>query len=481
VVLLSKGAMIARDTPQQTIDFYMRQIGEEKGLHTFRAGATEAIFCNGRLSLFQDAVEISASSGLQLQVFALGSLHPSTSAEWRVTDARPDGCTASGRMLRLPLVHHWDVQLRDGKVVWTAELEAERDVMLEGVEMYCFLPTAYIEWHYGDLDGAFPPIEPGDTKWTPVIAPESSTRSVAALPEPGSGRPCMGLTVLSSRDDVRLAWSNTDYISAARALQCGARFPEGDNVLPAGRHRLMTLEFDLAAGHADLGERLEARRAERGIVHGALWARFDHGCIHLIHRGEELTRFLHVYTSMLIGNLWNDSHGFLWEAVTREADGRLRMAGASRRFPFRQVWRLAPADGGFHFAVELEALDTLTVQEHHASVVLRPEYDRWATDHESGAFPPFEPGRQEWRHANRDYAPGGRIVASGPGLPAVAIEAGRGDLPLRMTAIATGFDQNAHVLQALRTPDAGLLTFAPGVHPYFDGVIRVDATEKGED
>jgi ABC-type polysaccharide/polyol phosphate transport system ATPase subunit len=57
VVLLNKGELLERGTPQQTFDYYLRQVGQAAGIHRLAWGENEALFSNGKLSLFSGGQE----------------------------------------------------------------------------------------------------------------------------------------------------------------------------------------------------------------------------------------------------------------------------------------------------------------------------------------------------------------------------------------------------------------------------------------
>ena len=208
----------------------------------------------------------------------------------------------------------------------------------------------------------------------------------------------------------------------------------------------------------------------RTLRSGPLTMLFESGRLRLSYAGEELTSFVHAYASMLIANLWNDSSALQWDPVRRTGE-RIEATGHSRRFPFRQHWTLELTEGGVAWRIELEVDEPLDVQEYHASVALRGDYARWQTDHEAGVFPSTEPGREDWRHLNRDYAPGRFIRAVDSGLPAVSLCADAEEPRFSMTPVNAGHSQGCRVLQALRTAEAGLLHFTPGRHLYFAGRI----------
>ena len=88
-------------------------------------------------------------------------------------------------------------------------------------------------------------------------------------------------------------------------------------------------------------------------------------------------------------------------------------------------------------------------------------------------FPDFDPEQQEWRHVNHEYTAGGFVEASGGGRPAVRLVPGPEDR-LHMTAINTGYNMRARVLQGIgAASQAGLLQFEPGRHMLFDGRVVV--------
>jgi hypothetical protein len=162
-------------------------------------------------------------------------------------------------------------------------------------------------------------------------------------------------------------------------------------------------------------------------------------------------------------------------------DGQTLTATAeSRRFPYQQHWELAAAPEGIAIRIEIETLEAIELDEYHASIVLRHEYSRWETEFESGPYPPFEPGFQDWRHANRLYRIGATAKALSSTLPSVTLKTTADGPPFRMTAINTGFFENARVLQALRTSDTGPLRFEKGKHLYFSGIVSIKEVSSEE-
>jgi ABC-type polysaccharide/polyol phosphate transport system ATPase subunit len=473
VILLSGGRMIVRPTPQETIDYYLRQVGRKQGIHAFASDRVEAVFSHGRLSIYHDEHEVTASSGAQVHVRSLGQVHPSTAADWQVTERGPGRCVAAGKMPRLPLTQHWTLKIEENRLTWFIAIEVEKPVPISGIDVNLYLPQRYTRWHYGEDSGSFPEILPHHHDFLPVAPSDRDIRRVAVEPAAHAEAPRIIARLASQGRSFLLQWVNSDYVMGCRVLQALAHASEEEAHVPAGRHPLAVLELDVGVSREAVLDLARAFQTSRTVTRGALTYQFDRGLIRLLHDGEELTREVHVYTSMYIHNFWNDSPNLHWGPPTRDGSV-LRVSGRSRRFPFIQHWVITPVDEGFMLDVTLEALETVDVQEYHASIGLRPEYDRWVTEGEQGTFPEFDPANTDWVHLNKDYSPGRRIEALSSSLPSVILEVAAGESRFSMTALNTGYTQCARVLQALCSPKSGRLVFDPGRHNLFCGKVYVN-------
>lgn len=151
------------------------------------------------------------------------------------------------------------------------------------------------------------------------------------------------------------------------------------------------------------------------------------------------------------------------------------MEAESTRFPFKQSWELQPLPNGFLWRVWFETLEAMDIQEYNVSIALVAEYDHWATQHESGVFPPHDSGIEAWRHINRNYTQGAHVRASGPGLPTIVLTNTTEDKAFHMSVVNTGARQNARVLQAIHSPGrSGILQFPTGRYLWFEGTITLD-------
>ncbi len=473
VVLLDKGRMVLRESARKTISFYLRQVGRERGVHTFAAGPLEAILCEGRISLFHNQEELTAPDGFAMFVQSLGRLHASTEADWVLTRRDPDGCTAEGRMMRLPLKYFWDLQLTPDRLTWHIAVECERETPMNSLDVRLTLTTAFTRWMLGDLSGVFPEIRPSDTLWNMLVWPSDTplddTRAAILPEEENEAVPRLIFRTTPLRPHFNLYWVNSDYAAYCRILFIHTRFPDKDAGLPPGRHELLRVEIEPAAGRDLLWRRLSP---DRTISAGKVSACFERGWLKLAYDGREITALIHVFSSMLVQHLWNDSHTLHWGEV--QNDGRcLRVSGESRRFPFFQHWEAEAREDGIFLRIWLEAVEALDAQEYQASVVLLPEYRAWRSDYEEGVFPPFDAKADKWRHLNKIYLPGKRLSALSSTLPSVTLEVTNDAMQFRMTPINTRRQENARVLQALCSSESGVFHFDRGRHLIFEGMIRI--------
>jgi ABC-type polysaccharide/polyol phosphate transport system ATPase subunit len=479
VILLSQGRMVVRDTPAKAIDFYLRQIGEPKGLHTLRQGPLEAILCNGRISLFYNQDEVTTAQGISCQIYYLNAWHPSQAAEWAVTERSETRCVARGHVAKLGLTFVWELGIENGDFVWSAGYECDRPLRPEAINTNMSFPLEYTQWTYDDESGAFYDLAPGDTAWLPVKAPDLLCEHAGLLADQERQHHAVRMTYVSARPTLRGSWWNSDYMSRCRTFILQENPGEQDAALNAGRNDAFTIRYTIGTSRETIVNELGVESARQTVVSGPLRGRFDRGQLRLSYNGLQLSTSVHFYTSMLIQNLWNDSFNLRWDRLERVGDS-IRVSGASRRFQFRMHWTISPGEpGALNVKIELEVLESIDVQEYHASVLLTPGYTRWETSVESGEFPEIGPAARDWAHLNRDYPAGGSLRATGPGLPRLSLRVDASERH-RLTALNTDYVQRSRVLQALATPEHGAFFFEPGRYPYFSGSVAAlpeDASE----
>ncbi len=472
IILLDQGKMLVRDTPQQTIDYYLRQVGRAAGVHTLALEDLEVIFCQGRLSLFRAGKEITAPGGFRLRLESMGNWYDSTGADWRVTVREPTRCVARGVMARLPLTLDFTLELSPSGLTWRMAMTRHREAPITVADALLVFPPDWNEWYYGELCGDFPEMLPGDLEWAVIVPMRHGVKEAAVASKQDSTLPAVLVECDAGDQPLQLQCWNADYISGTRIVQAARYFAQAGQAAATGVTELMTLRLDLGLDRAGLQQRLRERAREYTITSGKLQARVEPGAVLLSHGEQELTTDVHLHTQFLAAGLWNFSQTLLWDAVTREGD-TLRIAGESRRFPLRQRWEISPAPGGIRFRLRFEIREAMDLQEFNVSLGLVPAYLRWSTPHESGDFPRDLVEEKTWTHLNRDYGPADYAEASGGGLPRVALRNRDANLPVHMTVLASGLS-GMRILQAIRVPEGSpAFHLAPGIHDAFDGLVTL--------
>ncbi len=473
-VLLRQGNMIARDSASKAIDYYLRQIGAPKGVHTLRSGDTEAMISNGRISLFHKQEELTTPQGFRSQIFRLNGWRSSLDAEWTIHEATDTRCVARGYDEKLGLTIVWELRLEGNTLVWTGHHELERPLDAEVVETTMFFPVDYNRWVYDDESGKFQDISVDDVAWAEMTISKPLGAIAGILAPDESPRVPVLITMDGHPPHTHGLWANTEYLSKSRVFRIAEHMAHGEEI-PAGTRPSWTIRFDLDAGREEILRRMEAQAVRHIVAAGPLTARVNRGQLQLSYNGRALTAAMHAYESLLIDHLWNDSRFLRWDHMERVGD-ELRVSGASRRFPFRLHWSIKPAqDGVLLWTSDLEALEEVTVDEYQTSLMLSEDYTAWATSAEQGTFPTIGLDSGDWVHLNQDYSARGFARATGTGLPTITLQDDDAANTSRMTVLNSEFRQAARVLQALRVAEHGAIRFAPGMHRLFTG--RITAAE----
>ena len=473
VVLLSQGKLILRETTNKAINFYLRQVGDEKGLHTMQDGPLEAIVSNGRISLFYDQTEITAASGLQFQFLQYGHWLSGLDADWTILERTETSCKTRGHLSKLNLVILWDVRLVEGELELTVSIECEQALKTDRYEILLYFPTEYTRWAYDDSNAEFPELLPEHTYWYQAMEPDLLCEQAELLPGEGTNEEIVRIEIDAHRPKMRGSWANTDYMTGCRLFKIEEHTGADPDGLAEGPHDVLKMRLRPGGDRAGLEKTLGEQRQRRAIVSGPMTARFDRGAIRIAYDGKQVSDWWHAYAALQMGHLWHKSTTLRWDSFERDGE-TIRAGGYSSRFQFRMEWVLSPAADGVAVEVWIDAQEELQVQECHFSLMLVPGYTSWQTEAESGAFPEITGASGEWRYLTREYAPGAFVAASGEGMPSVRLKSEDPELGARMTALNSSFFEKARILQALRTSDQGAMRLDAGRHLLFKGQIVLE-------
>jgi ABC-type polysaccharide/polyol phosphate transport system ATPase subunit len=473
VLLMSQGKLLERRTPQETFDFYLRQIGQADGIHALQSGTAEAVFSHGKLALYHHEKEITAPQGVLLEVQSMGQMHAGPMADWRVSDETETTFSAEGRFARLPAALDATGRLNGNTLELSLALRALRPFDLEDIRISVALPAALDQWVFGERPHAAANITPEHAMREAETMPDSHARRVAAWSTDGT-LPGIAIEFDPAQSHSFVQLVNGEYLSNARFLCFTAPMPGGRRALAEGeRIDFGTLVFDLALDAEQQREVAARQRVAARLACGPFEARFDQGALMLDYAG----RIAEARCLIQADALWTQSTGLAW-SVPENDDGVMRIRGIDRRMNFAQYWTVQPDGNRLRWTVEIESSAWFSLREYNASLLLDPAYATWAAEHETGRFGEFA-APQEWRPLNASHASSEWIRAAAPGLPGIVMAQVASEAPLIPSALNTGEAQRRRVLQLLRRgPQGAPIAFPAGRHRLFSVMLRVlDATE----
>ena len=342
---------------------------------------------------------------------------------------------------------------------------------MDTLQILFSFPTEYDRCIYDEADDAAPELRPEDTRWFAVRTPELLCDRAALIDEDGN-LPAVSLELETDRANLRGSWWNSEYMLHSRIFLVEEYFGKQAAPLGKGHTDVLTARISVRESSEAVREESLQRATRQTVESDGLRARFDRGRLILSYEGKPITTSAHVYSSLRIGGLWNDSISYQWESLERDGT-ELRVKGRSRRFPVRQEWFVRPAPGGIALEIWLEVFEALDVEEYHTSVLIDDAFTEWQLDGESGQFPKFDSFEHDWKHLNTRYVEDVCATAWGTGMPKIGFEATAEDLHHRMTVLNTNSLEQARVLQALRVPEHSVFHLSKGRHPYFAGQIVI--------
>jgi len=470
VILLDRGEVLSRGTATDTINYYLRQIGSESGIHRPRHGRLEAIFNHGRLSLYYAQHEITAPLGIKVQFYSMGTYHESTGAEWRITKAGEMELEAEGVLPRLPVTIHLRVHVENGSATVDVSWENHRPIDLTYAALHCFFPTSNTRWQFGAEAGVFPEITFNDRQWSNVVGAAHEPGDCFLLDD-GPAHPA-AVRIACAGNTVPLQLDNTDYLAQARLAHVTEAFPSSVCPMPPEGRALASLVIYCGVDAAAADTARQEAKAARTISFAGGRARMDAGAIVIEGEDGPLSAGLHLHVQTRIDGLWIMSQSLEWAAARRDSGG-VAAAGHSARLPFVVAWAIAPVDAGFTITVTLVAEAPLAVDEFNISLNLSEIFTEWKKSDEEGRFDGAAESKR-WQHLNSHYPTGDWIGAASASGLSVTLHAKSALGTVHPTAILTGVGQNSPLLQLVCSPGQhGRFALQPGRHELFSGSVSV--------
>jgi ABC-type polysaccharide/polyol phosphate transport system ATPase subunit len=209
------------------------------------------------------------------------------------------------------------------------------------------------------------------------------------------------------------------------------------------------------------------------VERGALSVALDHGRTLVFFRGKSVTKNCGIYASMLTASGWLDALDGTWQ-TKRLDDATLESTRVFDTLAMTLRWTVR-VRSETEIEVELHAQleKPVTVERHHASVLLDPAFVRWSTADACGEFPPIDVATHDWVHLNSVPLHSDWIGASADqALPEVRFAVTREAEASSPTVLNTDFRQNCRVLQFLQ-PNPLAAVWPPGPRLLFAGKLEL--------
>jgi len=203
---------------------------------------------------------------------------------------------------------------------------------------------------------------------------------------------------------------------------------------------------------------------------------FNSGRASIFNRGNEVTKKLGLYTSLLVNSrdlpgsgIWHESTKAVWRCTSIDGE-KIRCRGDYISAPLAQEWELAlDEQGGLRWSVWLEVLQPVSIERRQANVMLSENYQKWSGGSLSGKFPA--------EFTSRDYhnweilaSPDGQSMTASGRESAPDVQFRAASVGFAATVVNSNFFFGGRVLMFLDSEAKHLL---PGRYPYFSGELRL--------
>jgi len=471
VVLLSHGELLERGTPQQTFDYYLRQIGHAGGIHRLVRNEQETLFSNGRISLFKQAEELTAADGIYGVLQSMGQFHLSTTADWLLLESSGEHFVAEGVMPRVPARLRFDARTTTRGLSLSLSLTAEHAFSIDTFSLVLALPATVDRWSFDGQVLEAREITPAHVHDEAAAMPDSESHTIVAFASNSANDLALGCDY-APLPGAHLQLMNGDYLSGTRRLYWNWRPSPEERMVAAGTTlQLGPLELNLELDATAARAAVKAQEALQCVEAGGVVAHLRQGRVVLeTSDGKALGE---VHGLICSHDLWNNTT-FLQSAPAHRHGETVHMVTRSSRLPFTLEWELCASTEGVSIALWLSCEKEVSVQEFNLSLLLPATYTDWNTGHEQGGFPPFI-DTQDWQPVNMSYQLSQLAKLSGDAVPAIAWHSKLENPAARASILNTGAAMHQRVAQWMCRPNgADSFRFGAGRHPLVQTVLTLE-------
>ena len=391
-ILLKDGKMIKDGMLKEVISYYLKTVGDKKGVGILQGEHLGLVFNNGRLILNWDEDSITKEWGGHTSVLSNDNWYPSLQADWELKESSKDRIVLEGKYWDLPISQLWDIKL-DG-IKNAIDIKIEMDIreccnfkecklcfMFSEDYQYWFNPFRKELFKVGDLSKEF--------SWKCV---NSEFPTVNFIGLSAQDKPEVFLPSVILEDELYLRGNlleiqNTDKIFKARILQSKINCNDANS--QTGKHLFFHAKVKVIKDSSM--EDSFRQNAPKTMIPKVIsdkdnlsLAVDDNNKISLYWKDKKTTSSKGFKAKFYYNGKVYDSSESIWK-IHKASDRCVEIIIQWIDSPITQIWNieLLP-DGVLLWKVYMEVLERALIRNSEFNVMLSSEYKKWFTSIEEG-------------------------------------------------------------------------------------------------
>ncbi len=393
-ISLKDGKVIKDGSLKEVVSYYLKTVGDKKGIGILQGARLGLVFNNGKLILNWDNDSMTKKRGGHTYVFSNDNHYSSLEADWELKESSRDRIVLEGRFWDLPISQSWDIELDDVKN--EIDLKIEMDIkenfnlqecgasfMFEEGYKYWFNPFYKKLFEVSDLSE--------ELSWRPINSetPAVDFVGLGALDNADASLPSVILEDNVYMRGKLLEVKDTDRTFKARVLQSKIPYYGTGLCIETGRRLLFHIRIKVieTLSIEDSFRKNLPRTMVPKIINGprnlSLTAD-DKNIVSLYWKDKKMTPSKGFKTKFCHNGKTYHSSDAIW-TIHKASDSRLDISIQWIGLPVRQIWNIQILeDGVLQWKVYLNALERVVVRNNKFSIMFLPQYTEWITSSEEG-------------------------------------------------------------------------------------------------
>jgi len=391
-ILLKDGKMIKDGMLKEVVSYYLKTVGDKKGVGILQGEHLGLVFNNGRLILNWDEDSITKEWGGHTSVLSNSNWYPSLQADWELKESTRDRIVLEGKYWDLPISQLWDIKL-DG-IKNEMDLKIEMDIQ-EGCNFQecklCFMFREDYKYWFNPFKKELFKVDDLSKEFSwKCVNSEFPTVNFIGLSAQDKSEVLLPSVILE--DELYLAGKlleiqNTDKIFKARVLQSKINCNDANS--QTGKHLLFHSKVKVIK---DLSMEDSFRQnAPKTMIPKVIGdkdnlslAIDDNNKISLYWKDKKITSSKGFKTKFYYDGRVYDSSESIWK-IHKASDRCAEIIIQWIDSPVTQSWdiELLP-EGVLLWKVYMEVLEKVVIRNSEFNVMLASDYKKWFASAEEG-------------------------------------------------------------------------------------------------